>query len=128
MRLRVAQCAHFAGDYKRSAELLTALASDPRIAADEQLTTSIFLLGDAQLQLKNPRQAAEALTKFITLAKGDTSEAQFKLALAHLGANDAASAEKVLRDLTRASEDSPCVQRGLVEYAKLCRKGGKSDL
>src|SRR5260221_8936776 len=39
-RSRIAQCAHFAGDFKQSAQLLTSLASDPRVAADEQLSTA----------------------------------------------------------------------------------------
>ena len=126
-KLRVGQCAYFAGDYANAVELLTPLARDQRASTVVELQPAMFLLGDALLQQGKFKEAADALAKFVAASKGDTSEAQFKLALAHLRGNDDESARRALERLARLKEDSPWVQRGLVEYGQLLRKMGKGQ-
>jgi TolA-binding protein len=125
LSVRMGQCAYFAGDYSRAVELLGPLAKDPRITSAAEMQTAIFLLGDALLQQAKYAQAAEALARFVDVAKGDSSEARYKLALARLRNNDDDGARKALVELARLGDDSPWVQRGLVEYGQLLRKLGK---
>jgi TolA-binding protein len=125
LSVRVGQCAYFAGDYDKAVELLEPLAKDPRVAAAADLQSAIFLLGDALFQRGKYADAADALARFVEISKGDTAEARFKLALARMRNNDDAGASKTLADLSKLNDESPWVQRGLVEYGQLLRKLGK---
>jgi TolA-binding protein len=125
LSVRVGQCAYFAGDYDKAVELLEPLAKDSRIAATAELQSAIFLLGDALFQRGKYADAADALARFVEVSKGDTAEARFKLALARMRNNDDAGATKALAELSKLADDSPWVQRGLVEYGQLLRKLGK---
>jgi TolA-binding protein len=125
LSVRVGQCAYFAGDYAKAVELLGPLAKDPRVASTAELQVAVFLLGDALLQQAKYTEAAEALARFVDVAKGNTDEARFKLALARLRSKDDEGARKALSELAKSGDDSPWVQRGLVEYGQLLRKVGK---
>jgi TolA-binding protein len=127
LKLRVGQCAYFGGDYAKAVELLSPLAGDPRVSAAPELASAIFLLGDALLQQGKNAPAADALAKFVGVAKGDQSEAKFKLGLARLRGNDAQGARAVFADLSRGPDASPWVQRGLVEYGQLLLKESKGS-
>jgi TolA-binding protein len=130
LRLRIAQCAFFGGDYAKAAELLSPLAGDPRVAKEPSLQAAIFLLGDALLQQGKAAEAVQPLTTFLRVSQAqDTREARFKLALAQEKSNDAAAAERTLSELIApgSTDDSPWVQRGLVEYAQLAKKAGRTD-
>jgi TolA-binding protein len=125
LALRVGQCAYFSGDYAHAVELLTPLANDPRASSTPDLQSAIFLIGDALLQQNKFAEAGDALSRFIGISKGDTAEARFKLALARVRANDDEAARRAFVALAALSDDSPWVQRGLVEYGQLLRKMGK---
>jgi TolA-binding protein len=126
-KMRMGQCAYFAGDYGKAVDLLSPLAADQRFSAAAELRPAIFLLGDALLQQGKNRPAAEALEKYVAVATGDLAEAKFKLALARLRSNDADGAGRALAELTAGNADSPWVQRGLVEYGQLLERSGKLD-
>jgi len=117
--LRHGQCAYMAGDYAAAAQRLAPLADSRKALADDQLARGVLLLGDALLQTNKPREAAEALGKYLAVAKQDRHEAQLKLATAQLRSGDAAAAEKTLAELVKAPADSPWVQRGLLEYGQM---------
>jgi TolA-binding protein len=129
LRLRIAQCAYFAGNYAKAAELLSPLAAERRVASEPSLQIAIFLLGDALLQQDKAAEAVPPLETFIRVAhSADTREARFKLALALQKSNNAAGAEKSLADLiAQGPDDSPWVQRGLVEYGQACKKAGHTE-
>jgi TolA-binding protein len=122
LSVRVGQCAYFAGDYDKAIELLAPLAKDPPVASTVDLQSAIFLLGDALFQRDKFADAADALARFVEISKGDTAEARFKLALARMRNKDDDGASNALADLAKLSDDSPWVQRGLVEYGQLLRK------
>ncbi len=127
-KLRAGQCEYFAGNYPRAVERLQPLAADPRVAQADDLQPAIFLLGDAQLQQGKNTEAAAALKQFVTAAKGDKREAQFKLGLAQMRGGDAAGAQVTLTALAQSpAADSPWVQRGLFELGQLQYKAGQGD-
>lgn len=124
-KLRQGQCAYFAADYAQASELLAPIASNPHTARSADLQPAVFLLGDAQLQQGKFKEAAESLDRYVQISKADTAEARYKLALARLKSDDDAGARKALESLAKLNDDSPWVQRGLVEYGQLLRKMGK---
>ncbi|HWE92958.1 MAG TPA: tetratricopeptide repeat protein [Tepidisphaeraceae bacterium] len=126
-QFRQGQCEYFAGNYDKAVALLQPVADDPQVDKSADLQQAVFLLGDAQLQQKKHAQAAEALKKYIAMAKGEKREAQCKLALAQLGAGDADAAQATLAPLTQGPSDDPWVQRALIEYGQLCYKNKKPD-
>src|SRR5687768_11460709 len=120
--LRLGQCAYFAGDYPRAADLLKPLAADPRAAKGEERGRAAFLLGDALLQQGKHEEAAAALQRYLPLAKADKPEAQYKLALAQLRAGDAAAAQQNLAAVASGPGDSPWTARALLEVGQLAYK------
>jgi TolA-binding protein len=128
-RLRIGQCAYFGSDYAKAIDVLTPLAADQRVAATPALRVSVFLLGDALFQQGKFEQAIDPLSRFIAMSQGegDTREAQFKLAMAQLRANRGGAADQALRQLIDGPDDSPWVQRGLLEHAQRCKKANRAD-
>jgi len=107
--LRVAQVRAFRGATSSNPpQLLTSLASDPR--AWRRMSSfshrDLFCSAMAQAPVEEPsRGRPKALSKFITLTKGETFEAKFKLALALLGADDASARPRKFSVIcSRASE------------------------
>ena len=125
-KLRLGQCAYFANDFAGTVKLLAPLAEDPKVAEAEDLHQAIFLLGDAQLQLGKNVEAAAALQKYIGVAKGDKLEAQFKLGLAQLRADQKDAAAATLAAVGGGPADSPWVPRALFERGQLLYKDGKA--
>src|SRR5258706_5115033 len=121
LSFRVGQCAYFAGDYAKAVDLLAPLAKDARVESAADLQAAIFLLGDALLQQAQYAVAAQALAKFVSVAKGDTSEARFKLGLTRLRNNDDEGALKPLAELANVKDDLPGVQHGLFRYGPQLR-------
>lgn len=121
--LRLGQCAYFAADYPKAVTLLTPLAANPKVEKSEALSRAIFLLGDAQLQQGKNADAAAALTKYLSVAKGegktDRPEAQYKLGLAQLRAGETASAQKSFAAVAAGPADSQWTLRALLESGKL---------
>lgn len=128
LRLRIAQCAYFGGEYAKAVELLTKLTAEPAVMRETSLQGAVFLLGDALLQQGKAAEAVQPLATFVRLTSGDAREARFKLSLALLKNDDAAGAERSLAELVaQGPDDSSWVQKGLVEYGQLCRKAGRSE-
>jgi TolA-binding protein len=129
-RLRIGQCAYFGNDYAKAVEVLTPLSADQHVAATPSLRIAIFLLGDALFQQGKFEQAIEPLLRFVSVSQGeagDIREAQFKLATAQLRAKHEGAADQALRQLIDGPDDSPWVQRGLLEYAQRCNKANRAD-
>lgn len=125
--LRRAQCEYFAGDYAGATALLQPLARDEQVARSDELRVALFLLGDALLQQDKHAEAADALDRYLRVAKGETREAQFKLGLARLRAGDVRAADRAFEKVTEgpAPTDDPWVQRALFERGQLLYKDAK---
>ena len=113
LRLSIAQCDYFAGNFATAVDELTPLANDPNVGQSTDLQYAVFLLGDAQLQLGKNAEAETALKKYAAFGGGDTREAQYKLSIAELRSGEADAAAKQLELLTSGPADSEWVQRGL---------------
>jgi cellulose synthase operon protein C len=126
---RLGQCAYFGGDYARAIELLQPLSNDPKVARDETLGRASFLLGDALLQQGKYAEAAEALQRYASAApKADRQEAQFKLALAQLRADQADAARGNFQAVASGAADSPWAVRAHFELGQLAYKAQPPQL
>lgn len=126
--LRLGQAAYYTQKYPEAANLLAPLAGNPKVAQAPELQPAIFLYGDALLQQGKHPEAAAALTKYVGVAQqADKREAQFKLGLAQLRAEDAA-AEQTLAAVANGPADSPWATRAQFEYGQLLyKKGSKPE-
>ena len=93
---RQGQCDYFAGDYAKAAATLAPVASDPSIASDADLRQAPLLLGDALLQQGKFTDAADPLEKYAAMPQADRPQAQYKLGIARLRANDAVGGQALL--------------------------------
>jgi len=123
--VRMGQCAFFAKDYKRAAELLAGPAADKRVADDEVLREAILILGDARVEIEQFGPAAEAYTKYLAVSKKNLDEARYKLAISNLNSDKKADAAKAFEAVIGGDVSSPWVLRSLFEYGQMMYHDGK---
>jgi len=123
--VRMGQCAFFAGDYKRAAELLTEPAADKRVADDEALREAILILGDARVQTEQFASAVDAFTKYLSVSKKNIEEARYKLAVSNLRADKKFAAAKAFEGVIGGDVSSPWVLRSLFEYGQMMYHDGQ---
>jgi cellulose synthase operon protein C len=115
---REGQAAYFGKDYAKAVELLSALADEPGVAADPELSKTLLVLGDALLQTGRAKEAAALLERYNAGGKVDP-ESQYKLGLAQIQSGKQPEAMKTLEKVANASGDSPWVARALFEVGQL---------
>jgi len=125
--VRRGQCAFFAGDYKRAAELLAKPAADERVAKNPALRDAILILGDARVQTDQFALAAESFTKYLSVSKKNVDEARYKLAIANLRANKKDDAAKAFEAVIAGDAASPWVLRALFEYGQMSYHSSQRD-
>ena len=125
--VRMGQCAFFAKDYKRAAELLAVPAMDKRVAADDALREAILILGDARLRTEQFAPAGEAFTLYLTVSKKNIEEARYKLAISYLRADKKAESAKAFESVIGGDVASKWVLRSLFEYGQMMYHGKQSE-
>jgi cellulose synthase operon protein C len=124
--VRIGQCAFFAGDYKRAAELLGGPVADKRVAGDAALREAILILGDARLRTDQFAGAAEAFAKYLSVSNKNLDEAKYKLAVSNLRASKKSDAAKAFLTVIGGDVSSPWVLRSLFEYGQMMYHDGQS--
>jgi TolA-binding protein len=124
--VRIGQCAFFAGDHKRAAELLSKPAADKRVAADVALRDAILILGDARLRTDQFAPAAEAFAAYLAVSKKNLDEARYKLAVSNLRADKKTEAVKSFEAVIGGDVSSPWVLRSLFEYGQMMYRADQS--
>jgi TolA-binding protein len=119
LTVRLGQCFYFEGKGDRAIELLSPVASEPKLLADRELARSLLLLGDALLNAGKVKEAAAVLARFVPIADADKAEAQFKLALAQLRGGEDVAAERTFMEVMRDKADSIWKTRATFEYGQL---------
>lgn len=127
LSLRLGQCAYFKKDYARAIEVLSPMLKDKQLGDDVNLQRGVFLLGDAQLQLNQNTQAAQTLSKYLSVANQNIEEAQYKLALAQLRSEQPDQAMRILQELVNGKPDEPWVIRGRYELGQLLYNRDQRD-
>lgn len=116
---RLGQCAFLKGNYPKAVELLSPVADNPAAAKDKHLKEAIFFLGDAQFQAGRYAPAVESFTKYLAADPGRKDEAQFKLGLAQLRANQVPAAGKTLGEMASGKLDNAWAQRAAFAYGQM---------
>jgi TolA-binding protein len=124
---RQGQCEYFAGDYAKAAATLAPVAADSRMGADADLKQAPLLLGDSLLQLGKFAEAAGPLERYAGLPQADRSQAEYKLGIAKLRANEIEAAKQAFTLATEGRSDSQWVQRALFERGQLDLKDKQFD-
>jgi len=124
---RQGQCEYFAAHYPQAVQLLAPLASDPRVEQDKELQQMTLLLGDAFLQQGKYAEALPPLKQYLLLPSADRPQALYKLGIAALHTNDAATAREAFSRATEGPTDSQWVQRAWFERGQLDLKDKHDD-
>ena len=124
---RRGQCEYFAGQYQQAVEILQPLASDPNVEKNQELHPAVLLLGDALLQQGKNAEAIPPLRRYLQIASAEHPQAEYKLGIAQLHANDVDSARQAFDRATQGPNDSPWVQRAWFERGQLDLKQKQYD-
>jgi TolA-binding protein len=124
---RQGQCDYFAASYASAARIFASIASDPKVESDPELRQTLLLLGDSLLQLGKYADAAEPLRRYADLPGADRSQAQYKLGVAQLHANQTDEARQSFSRATEGPSDSPWVQRAWFERGQIDLKNKTFD-
>jgi len=118
IEVRLAQAAHYTGDYKKAADLLGALSARDAVAKQPEYRRVVFLHGDALLQTGANKQAADAITRYLKLVPGD-EEARYKLGLAQRRAGDDDAAIASYSMVMTGPANSTWVQHASLAYGQI---------
>lgn len=91
--LRWGQCAYYQAEYEQAIERLAKLSKRKEVESDSNLRECLFLLGHAQLQMKDYVGAVSSLQRYVGLEKEIRPQAMYYLAqgLRKLGRDDQAN-------------------------------------
>ncbi|MBL7134556.1 MAG: tetratricopeptide repeat protein, partial [Phycisphaerae bacterium] len=124
-RVRQGQCAQLAGQHVNAVKLLTPLAADKRLAADEDLREAILQLGESLLAIRQYGDAAVAITKYLAGAKQYKARAQCELGIAYLRDEKPAEAGKAFAAGMAVQDGSTWVIRSAFMYGDLAYRQGQ---
>jgi len=124
---RQGQCEYFAGNYAKAVELLHPVASDAKLAQNDELQQANLLLGDALLQQGKAAEAIEPLKRYLAVAKTDRPQAQYTLGVAELKSNQPEAARQSFDQAGQGPSDSEWVERALFERGQIDLKDKRYD-
>jgi TolA-binding protein len=125
LALRRGQCAYYAADYVKAVSKLAPIAKE--MTADPLQQEAVFLLGDAELQLKQFGEAIGTLQMYLQKPATHGDEASYKLAVAQLGAKNRTAASATLAKLIQGDMQNEWVQRGIFEMGRMAYEDRKLD-